>query len=388
MTPRESLIYLDHHATTPVDPRVVDVMSPWWTTWAANASSISHRAGDRAREAVEAARAEVAAELRCDAREIVFTSGATEANNLALKGVLLGRHTQQRLVTAAAEHRSILDPARRLQRQGVDVAVLSVTASGGVDREQLREAIHPGTTLVSLMWANNEVGTLNDIAGIAELCQQAGVPLHVDASQAAGKLAIRLDELPIHLLSLTAHKFHGPQGIGVLIVRRGELLRPLQPLFNGGGHEQGLRSGTLPVPLVVGMGAALTIAAEERDRDNLRIGALRDQLWNGLRQRVPEITRNSPASNGLPHNLNLRVGGVDGDVLMMRLQATRLCVSSGAACTSARSEPSHVLRAMGLSDQDARASLRFGLGRFTTAAQIADAIDIVARTVSDIRSAG
>ena len=388
MTPQESFIYLDHHATTPVDPRVVETMSSWWTTWAANASSISHRAGDWAREAVEAARAEIAEELRCDARELVFTSGATEANNLALKGVLAGRQTQQRLLTAAAEHRSILDPARRLQRQGVDVSVLPVTASGSIDPGRLREAIDLGTTLVSIMWANNEVGTLSEVAEIADLCQQAGVPLHVDASQAAGKLAIRLNELPVNLLSLTAHKFHGPQGIGVLVVRRGELLRPLQPLLDGGGHEQGLRSGTLPVPLVVGMGAALTIAAKERVDDNQRIGALRDQLWNGLQQRVPEVTRNSPASNCLPHNLNIRVGGVDGDVLMMRLKATRLCVSSGAACTSARSEPSHVLRAMGLSDQEARASLRFGLGRFTTAAHIADAIDIIAQTVSDIRNEG
>ncbi|MCA9080295.1 MAG: cysteine desulfurase [Planctomycetaceae bacterium] len=383
----EALIYLDHHATTPVDPRVVEAMRPWWTTQAGNAASISHRAGLRARDAVEAARAKVAALVHCESEEVILTSGATEANNLALKGLCGNSPTSHRLISNVAEHRAVLDPLRRLKRMGAAVELLPVDAEARVDPELLRAALRTPTSLTSVMWANNEVGSLNDIPQLAQKCRAADAVFHVDAAQAVGKVPIDLRSVPIDLLSLSAHKLYGPQGIGALIVRRERRL-PLTPLLDGGGHERGLRSGTLPVALVVGFGAACAVASEQLSEECRRLSRLRDRLWDGLAQAIPELRRNSPANECLPHNLNVHIPHVDGDVLLMQLQASRLCVSSGSACTSANPEPSHVLRAMGLSDLQARASLRFGLGRTTTEQEIEATILIVADLVRQIRSSG
>ncbi len=380
-----SLIYLDHHATTPVDPRVVEAMAPYWTEFAANPASIGHQSGDRARIAVRHAREQIAACLGCNADEIVFTSGATESNNLALKGVMGASGNRAALVVNAAEHRSILDPARRLKRQGTPLTMLPIDSAGRAIPMMLPTVLTTDTALVSVMWANNEVGSLNDIAAMAEICQQHRVRVHVDASQAVGKVAVNLSAVPVDLLSCTAHKLHGPMGIGCLFVRKNSSHRPLQPLFDGGGQEGGLRSGTLPLPLIVGFAKAIELATQQFDVETARLAYLRDSLWLQLQARIPGIIRNTPLDNCLPNNLNVQLPNVHGDVLLVRLKSTPLCISSGSACTSSNPEPSHVLRAMGLTDSQTRASVRFGLGRFNTELEIATAAALLSQVVCELQ---
>ncbi|MEW4531290.1 cysteine desulfurase family protein [Maioricimonas sp. JC845] len=382
-------IYLDHHATTPVDPRVLEAMWPWFSERFGNASSISHAYGHEAAEAVDEARREVAGLIGAAPEELVFTSGATEANNLAIKGVLQAAGDRPHVIVAAAEHRAVLDPVRRLRRQGVAATTVPVTQTGRVDPDAVLEAIRPETRLVSVMLANNEVGTINPVAEIARACRERGIITHTDAAQAVGKIPVDVRELDVDLMSLSAHKLYGPKGIGALFVRRCEPRVPLLPQIDGGGHERGLRSGTLPVPLVVGFGVACRLAEQERAGETGRLARLRDDLWQRL-QPIDDVTLNGPALDGtdggrLPGNLNVSFAGVNGDALMMRLAASLLAVSSGSACTSANPEPSHVLRAMGLSDRAARASLRFGLGRSTTDGEIERAAAIVCDVVGELR---
>ena len=376
-------IYMDHHATTPVDPRVLDAMLPYFTEKFGNAASVNHLYGWEAYDAAEAARGQVASLLNVSPREVIFTSGATEANNLALKGVMRASRSGSHLVTAAAEHRAVLDPARRLQRDGYQVTVLSVDEHGRVDPEQVAAAIRPNTVLVSIMLANNEVGTINPIAEIGRICRAKQVTFHCDAAQAAGRVPIDLQTLPADLLSLSAHKLYGPKGVGALIVRKGAARIRIEPLLDGGGHENRLRSGTLPVPLVVGFGKACELAAASLPEEATRLARLRDRLWTGLSAQLDGIRMNGHPTERLPGNLNVSFEGVQGDALMAQLKG--VAVSSGSACTTAEPEPSHVLRAMGLSETLSRASVRFGLGRGNTEQEGDAVIDEVAEAVRRLR---
>jgi len=358
-------------------------MLPWLTERFGNAASIGHRYGDEARETVETAREQVAALVNCDAREVIFTSGATEANNLALKGLMWSSSDGSRLVINAGEHNAVLDPADRLSRQGYEVTTVGIDQTGRVNIEGLAEAIRPGTKLVSAMFANNEVGTVNPVAEIADLCRERQVRFHCDAVQGVGLLPLDLQQTTIDLLSLSAHKIYGPQGIGALVVRRHRGRIPLTPLIDGGGHEHHLRSGTLPVALIAGFGEACRIARDEKADDSKRLSQLRDRLWTGLQESLDGLHRNGHPDECLPNNLNIGIEGVDGEALLMNL--TAIAVSSGAACSSADPEPSHVLRAMGVSEELTRASLRFGVGRGTTQNDIEVAIAHVAEVVTKLR---
>ena len=414
------MIYLDNHATTRVAPEVLAAMLPYFTEEYGNAASVNHAFGWRAAEAVERAREQVARRLNCPAEWIVFTSGATEANNLAIKGLRrmgtlappsdegTGRSAHPpSFITNAAEHPSVLDVAKRLKRQGVDVTVLPVDCCARVDPQLIADAIKPETALVSVMLANNEVGTINPLSEIGRICRERGVLLHCDAVQAVGKIPVDLQQLPVDLLSLSAHKFHGPKGVGALVVRRDGPRIPLEPLVDGGGHEQHLRSGTLPVPLVVGFGAACELAnyavprplgsgpdgisrnwplPDGRGTDGVRqIAVLRDRLWQRLQSELEGLSLNGPPlAERLPNNLNFSVAGVDGEALMSSLK--EIAVSSGSACSTAEPEPSHVLRAMGVSDSLSRASLRFGLSRYTTEAEIDVAVAEVVNAVRKLQA--
>lgn len=375
--------YLDHHATTPVDPRVLEAMMPYFTTAFGNAASINHAYGRVAAEAVETARGQVAAFVGVEPRYVVFTSGATEANNLAIKGVMRAAPPGSHIITNAAEHRAVLDPAKRLKRSGYEVTILPVNEYGVVDPGRIADAVTPRTILVSVMAANNEVGSLSPLAEIGALCRDCGVLFHSDAAQALGRVPLDLSSMPVDLLSGSAHKLYGPKGIGCLIVRRGEPRIRIEPLFDGGGHEQHLRSGTLPVPLIVGFGRACEIAARERETETVRLRDMRDRLWKTLTSRVGDLLLNGHPTERLAGNLNFSVEGVDGEALMTAL--TGIAVSSGSACTAADPEPSHVLRAMGRNDRLTRASLRFGLGRFNTLEEIDFASGYVAGTIERLR---
>ncbi len=389
-------VYLDNHATTRVDPRVLAEMLPFFDARIGNAASINHRYGWDAAKAVEAARGQIARLVNVSPEEIVFTSGGTESNNLALKGVMQsagrtghrggqsGGQPGGHLVVSAAEHRSVIDPAKRLHRQGRQLTVLDVDNSGRVDPRTVESALRPETVLVSVMLANNEVGTLNPIAEIARICHDHNVLLHCDAVQAVGKIPVDLQALAADLVSLTAHKLYGPKGVGALYVRRDESPIRLEPLFDGGGHERRLRSGTLPVPLIVGFGAACRIASECLAEEAARLATLRERLWAGLSRDLADLTLNGHTNERLPGNLHVSFDGVDGEALMMSL--TEIAVSSGSACTSADPEPSHVLRAMGISESRSKASLRFGLGRFTTTDEIDFAIKYVVEKVTSLRA--
>ena len=379
-------IYLDNHATTRTDPRVVSVMSPFWTEHFGNAGSGQHRFGQMAAEAVENARQQLADSWHASADEIHFTSGATEANNLALKGIFAGntRGSRGHLIISAAEHRAILDPAKRLRRMGVDVTILSVDEFGRVDPLQVADAIRADTKLVSIIWASNEVGSLNDVTTIGQICREHGVWFHTDAVQAVGKIPVDLRSLPIDLLSCSAHKLYGPPGIGALFVRRHPQRVRLTPLLDGGGQEGQLRSGTVPVPLVVGFGEAVRIATQEMSAETSRIRGLRDRLWSRLQAACDSLVWNGHPTERLAGNLNFSVPGVDGTALLAGL--TDVAVSSGSACTSREPEPSHVLRAMGRSDELSRASLRIGIGRFNTESEIDAAADHIATVISRLRT--
>lgn len=378
-------IYLDHNATTPLDPRVLEAMLPFLTEHFGNAASRTHPYGWAAAQAVDSARQRLAVKLGAEPDEILFTSGATESCNTAIKGVAWslegrGRH----LVTCATEHRAVLDPHRRLGREGWEVTVLPVDGRGRVEPGAVEEAIRPDTVLVSVMLANNEIGTLQPIAEIADRCRARGVLLHCDATQAVGKVRVDVRELSVDLLSFSAHKLYGPKGVGALVVRRRRPRLRLQPLLDGGGHEQGMRAGTLNVPGIAGFARALELCEEGRESEAGRLAAMRDRLRDGILAELDGVLENGHPSERLPNTLNLSFEGVDGGALLLGLR--KLAVSSGSACSSAQAEPSHVLLAIGRSRSQAAASLRFSLGRSTTGAQVAVAAAEVVREVQAQRS--
>jgi cysteine desulfurase len=377
-------IYLDSHATTPVDPRVLDAMLPFFTERFGNASSRTHRYGLDAAEAVQRARAEVASLFGVSAREIVFTSGATESNNLALKGVARGDRRERRtIVTTAIEHDSVLDICARLEREGFEIVRLPVARDGLVPLDALERAVDDRTVLVSLMAANNEIGVIEPIAAAARIAHARGAAFHTDIAQAAGKIPLPLKDWDVDLASVSAHKMYGPKGVGALYVRRQRPRLEIDPLFDGGGHEGGLRSGTLNVPGIVGLGRASAIARDEMAQESVRLSALRDRLREGLASRLDAIVVNGSMTARLPHNLNVSFEGVEGESLLMALGD--IAVSPGAACASATSAPSHVLTALGVPDELARATIRFGLGRFNTEADVDEVAERVARVVQRLR---
>ncbi len=375
-------IYLDYSATTPVDPRVVDRMVPWLGQHFGNPASRSHAYGWAAEEAVEEAREHVAALVGCDAKELVWTSGATESINLAVKGAAhfykeRGRH----LVTVKTEHKATLDTMRELEREGFEVTYLDVRDDGLIDMDTLKAALRPDTVLVSVMYVNNEIGTIQDIPAIGALCRSKGILFHVDSAQATGKLDIDLSGLPVDLMSFSAHKTYGPKGVGALYVRRKPRVR-IEAQIHGGGHERGMRSGTLPTHQIVGMGEAFRIAKVEMKTENERIRMLRDKLWRGLSE-MEEVYVNGDMERRVPHNLNVSFNYVEGESLIMAIKD--LAVSSGSACTSASLEPSYVLRALGRSDELAHSSIRFSVGRFTTEEEVEYAVKLLRDKVGKLR---
>ncbi|MGE3806069.1 MAG: IscS subfamily cysteine desulfurase [Gemmataceae bacterium] len=378
-------IYLDNHATTRVDPRVVDSMLPFFTEKYGNAASRHHAFGWQAEEAVDLARAQIATLIGATAREIVFTSGATESNNLALRGAaaMLRQHGNH-LVTVATEHHAVLDPCKRLEREGFEITVLPVGKDGLITAEQVEAVLTEKTILVSVMAANNEIGVLAPLTEIGKLCKERGVLLHTDAAQAAGKIPLDVEAMGIDLLSISGHKMYAPKGIGALYVRRQAPRVRLEPLFEGGGHERGMRSGTLPVPLIVGLGLACELCNQEMSAEADRLRELRERLRAGILGKLDEVSVNGALERRLPGNLNLSFAYVDGEALMMNMR--NVAVSSGSACTSASVEPSYVLRALGIGDELARASIRFGLGRFTTPEEIEVVIDEVVGAVTRLRA--
>ena len=381
MTPEK---YLDYHATTPVDPRVLDAMWPYFADRFGNPASRTHAAGRDAGRAVDVAREQVATFIGARAQEITFTGGATESNNLALKGIAHARRGSRpsRIVTLATEHRSVLDTGGALEREGFDVVRLAVRPDGLVDLDDLRRAVATPTLLVSIMVANNEIGVLQPIAEIAPIVHAAGALLHTDASQATGKVPVDVQALDVDLMSFTAHKMYGPKGIGALYVHPD--VGRLEPVLHGGGHERGLRSGTLNVPGIVGFGVAAAVAMAELNEEAERLAGLRDQLLAGLLAAIPDLRINGSMAARLPHNLHVSVPGVDAETLGPVLDD--VAVSTGSACSSAHEGASHVLLALGLPEDLARASIRFGLGRWTTSATINEAIDRVSRAVADLRA--
>ncbi len=375
-------IYLDYAATTPVDPRVMSKMIPYLTEIFGNPASRSHAYGWAAEEAVEIAREQVAALIGADPREIVWTSGATESNNLAIKGAAQFHKSKgKHLITLATEHKAVLDTMRELERQGYEVTVLDVLPSGLVDHAVFEAAIRPDTILASVMFVNNETGVIQDVAALGAICRKHKVLFHVDAAQAAGKVPMDVDALPIDLLSLSAHKIYGPKGIGALYVRRKPRVR-IEAQMHGGGHERGMRSGTLPTHQIVGMGEAFWIAREQLGTELERIRTLRDRLWAGLSQ-MEEVSINGDFERRTPHHLNVSFNYVEGESLLMGIKD--VAVSSGSACTSASLEPSYVLRAMGRSDELAHSSIRFTIGRYTTVEDIDFTIKRVTEVVSKLR---
>lgn len=377
-------IYLDYSATTPVDPRVAEKMMQYLTLDGifGNPASRSHRFGWQAEEAVDIARNQIADLVGADPREIVFTSGATEADNLGIKGAAnfyqkKGKH----IITSKTEHKAVLDTCRQLEREGYEVTYLTPQANGIIDLKDLEAAIRDDTSVVSIMHVNNEIGVVQDIAIIGEMCRSRGIIFHVDATQSVGKLPIDLSQLKVDLMSFSAHKIYGPKGIGALYVRRKPRVR-IEAQMHGGGHERGMRSGTLPVHQIVGMGEAYRIAKEDMVSDMTRIHALRDRLWNGLKD-IEETHFNGCIEQGVVNILNVSFNYVEGESLIMALKD--LAVSSGSACTSASLEPSYVLRALGMSDELAHSSIRFSLGRFTTEEEIDYTIDLVRKSIGRLR---
>jgi cysteine desulfurase len=375
-------IYMDYSATNPCDPRVVDAMIPWLREHFGNPASRSHAWGWEAEEAVEAARGHVAALINADVREIVWTSGATESNNLAIKGAAQFYKTKgKHLITVKTEHKAVLDTMRELERQGFEVTYLDVQADGLVNLQSFEAAIRPDTILASVMFVNNEIGVVQDIAALGQICRKHGVIFHVDAAQATGRVDIDLNSLPVDLMSLTSHKTYGPKGIGALYVRRKPRVR-IEAQMHGGGHERGMRSGTLPTHQCVGMGEAYRIAKFEMQAENERIRALQHRLLNGLKG-IEQVFINGHETQRVPHNLNMSFNYVEGESLIMGIKG--LAVSSGSACTSASLEPSYVLRALGRSDELAHSSLRMTIGRWTTEAEIDFAIKTIQENVAKLR---
>ena len=377
-------IYMDNNSTTRTDPRVVEAMLPYFTEKFGNAASRSHPFGWEAEAAVEEAREQVAGLIGASAKEVIVTSGATEGNNLALKGVAaMYRKKGNHVVTQVTEHKAVLDTCKRLERDGVQVTYLPVDKFGQVHPDQVREALTDKTVLVSIMAANNEIGTLQPVAAIGKLCKEKGVLFHTDAVQAAGKIPLDVGAMGVDLLSLSAHKMYGPKGVGALYVRKKDPRVRLEPQIDGGGHERGMRSGTLPVPLIVGLGAACELARRLLPEEAARTFALRERLRTNIMDRLPETYLNGHPTERLPGNANISFAYVEGEGLMMGIKD--VAVSSGSACTSASLEPSYVLRALGVGDELAHSSIRFGLGRFNTEEEVDYVADLVVREVSRLR---
>ncbi|MBX2801648.1 MAG: cysteine desulfurase [Myxococcales bacterium] len=386
-----ALIYLDNQSTTRCDPRVLQAMLPWFSEHYGNAAARSHALGMRARGAIERARAQIARWVGASPKEVILTSGATEANNLAVLGVAraaLRTTTAGRppphVVTVATEHPAVLDPVEALRREGVDVTVLGVDADGLVDPDDVQRALRPTTVLVSVMRVNNEIGVVQPLHAIVERCRAQGVAVHTDAAQAS-LVPVDMSALDVDLVSVSAHKIYGPKGVGALVVRRRRPRIALEPLLHGGGHERGLRSGTLPVPLVVGLGEAAQLLTEAQEREAASVVLLRDQLLAGLREQVGGIRVNGSLQHRAPNNLNVSFDGVEAAALLVALRDI-VCLSTGSACSSESQRPSHVLDALGMPGDRIGRSVRFGLGRFTTEHDITTTLDAIAQKVGQLRS--
>jgi len=380
----EPSIYLDNNSTTPVDPVVLEAMLPYFTARFGNPSNTTHDAGLEAARAVEQARAQVARLIGCQAKEVIFTSGATESNNLAVLGAVRANCRRgDHVVTTSIEHKAVLQPCKQLEREGVTVTYVAVDTKGRVDPEQVSDAITERTLLVSVMAANNEVGTVQPVTEIGRICKKRGVLFHSDAVQVLGKIPLDVEKLGVDLLSVSGHKMYGPKGVGALYVRARNPSVRLDPIVYGGGQEGGLRSGTVAVPNVVGLGAACELAARHLPTDPPRLRVLRQRLLSRLVSALPGAIVHGPQSDTLPGLLNIGFPGIDGDALIHCLKG--VAVSQGSSCSAGSFEPSHVLRALGVSDELARASLRFGVGRFTTEVEIDQAVDIVTKEIARLQ---
>jgi cysteine desulfurase len=377
-------IYMDNHSTTPMDPKVLEAMLPYFTEKFGNAASRNHSFGWEAEEAIEKARQQLARLVHCDPKEIVLTSGATESDNLALKGVAeIYREKGNHIITCMTEHRAILDSAKRLEKMGLSVTYLPVGKDGLVDPEDVKNAITDKTILISIMFASNEIGVIHPMAEIGKIAKSRGVLFHCDATQAVGKIPVDVEAMGIDLMSFTAHKIYGPKGVGALYVRKRNPRVRLAPIIDGGGHERGMRSGTLPVPLVVGFGKACEIAQEVMPTESDRLARLRDKLQESIYKNLDEVYLNGHPTQRLPHNLNISFAYVEGESLLMGLK--EIALSSGSACTSATLEPSYVLRALGVGSDLAHSSIRFGLGRFNTEGEVDYVAGRVVETVKRLR---
>ena len=378
-------IYLDNHSTTPMDPRVLEVMLPYFVEKFGNAASRNHAFGWEAEEAVEQARKQIAHLIHADPKEIIFTSGATESDNLALKGVMeMYREKGDHIITSSTEHRAVLDTAKALEtKRGLKVTYLPVDKSGMVSPDDVRNAITDKTILISIMMANNEIGTINPIKEIGKIAKEKGILFHCDATQGVGKLPVDVQAMGIDLMSFTAHKIYGPKGVGALYVRRKAPRVRLAPMIDGGGHERGMRSGTLPVPLIVGFGKACELCEQEMATESVRLAAMRDRLQDGIMKALDEVYLNGHPTERLPHNLNISFAYVEGESLLMGVK--EIALSSGSACTSATLEPSYVLRALGVGSDLAHSSIRFGLGRFSTDEEVDYTIKRIIEIVNKLR---
>lgn len=377
-------IYMDNHSTTACDPRVVETMLPYFTEKFGNAASRNHSFGWEAEEAVDQARKQIAKLIRADSKEIVFTSGATESDNLALKGVWeMYREKGDHIITSSTEHRAVLDTAKALEKKGVKVTFLPVDKTGMIDPEDVRNAITDKTILISIMLANNEIGTIHPVKEIGKIAKEKGVLFHCDATQGVGKIPVDVQDMGVDLMSFSAHKIYGPKGIGALYVRRKGPRVRLAPMMDGGGHERGMRSGTLAVPLIAGFGKAVELCEQEMSAESVRIAKLRDRLHEGIISKLEEVYLNGHPTQRLPGNLNLSFAYVEGEALLMGVK--EIALSSGSACTSATLEPSYVLRALGVGSELAHSSIRFGLGRFTTAEEVEYTIDRMVKAVNHLR---
>lgn len=375
---------MDNHATTPVDPRVLDAMLPYFTEKFGNAASRNHSFGWEAEKAVDDARRQIAALIHADPKEIIFTSGATESDNLALKGLVeMYREKGNHVITSVTEHRAILDTAKRLEKQGIKVTYLPVDKDGFVNADDVDKAITEKTILISVMMANNEIGTINPIAEIGKVAKSRGVIFHCDATQGVGKIPVDVEAMGIDLMSFSGHKIYGPKGVGALYVRRKNPRVRLAPMIDGGGHERGMRSGTLPVPLIVGFGRACEICMQVMPEESKRMIDLRERLKEGILQKLDEVYLNGHPTKRLPNNLNLSFAYVEGESVLMGLK--EIAVSSGSACTSATLEPSYVIRALGVGSDLAHSSIRFGLGRFNTEEEVDYVIKRVVETIQKLR---
>ena len=377
-------IYMDNHSTTACDPRVVEAMLPFFTEKFGNAASRNHTFGWEAEEGVDAARKQIAKIIHADAKEIVFTSGATESDNLALKGVVeMYREKGDHIITTSTEHRAVIDTAKALEKKGVKVTYLPVDKTGMVSPDDVRNAITDKTILISIMLANNEIGTIHPIKEIGKIAKEKGILFHCDATQGVGKIPVNVQEMGIDLMSFTSHKIYGPKGIGALYVRRKAPRVRIEPMIHGGGHERGMRSGTLPVPLIVGFGKAIELCEQEMPTESVRIAKLRDRLQEGIMGAMEEVYLNGHPTERLPGNLNISFAYVEGEALLMGVK--EIALSSGSACTSATLEPSYVLRALGVGSDLAHSSIRFGLGRFTTPEEVEYTIDRMIKAVNHLR---